>query len=337
MTPIFIRSSSQANLLTKPRGKSPLEKYEDAKATLSKYYSEYSLMNKSTKTAEKKLIQIEKLESKLPDLEKNKDNPNFSKSFINECLKIFIKAKYNRYRSIDNKFTRKGTKSESSAIQMYSMFKGKLFIKNDERLYNEEYLVTGEPDLFEPKDPQNPLITEANETIDIKCSWDIASWHDSAFNELKKIYEYQGHDYMLLTGAKRHTVAFVLIDTPFEQVRDEIRKETFKYDGEGDDLPVWMAIETVSQHVYTKSTFDKYIEALFLDPESSLEAKAIYESFVEIPYQERIFEITFDRDESVFEQIKEVNYKAKEFIEKCLMTGLWKKGIHNNEETEDNQ
>jgi hypothetical protein len=332
---IYVRSSSQANLFKKPRGKSPVEKLQEAQEKLVKYRAEYLGMNPTTKSALNKLIQIQKLEASIPELQSKANKPVMSKSALNECVKLYIGHRFNRYESIDNKFTRKGTTSEEQGISIESLHKGVMFVKNETRLYNDEYLVTGEPDIFYPRDINNPDISNAKAIVDIKCSWDIHTWHRSAFDSLKDIYEWQGHDYMLLTGAKSHTVAHILLSTPYKQVLDEIKKETFKYDGD-DDLPNWRVVDIMQEMVYEKETLDRYLDAYGIDPLSSPESSAIYHSFVEVPMgAERVFEFTFERDESKFELIKEVNRKAVTFIKEELMTGNWRNGsLSQEEETE---
>jgi hypothetical protein len=321
-------------LFKKPRGKNPVEKLQEAKEKLIKYRAEYAGMNPATKMAANKSSQIYKLEQLIPELQVKANKPVMSKSALNECVKLYIGHRFNRYESIDNKFTRKGTASEEQGISIYSLYKQVMFVKNDVRLYNDEYLVTGEMDIFHPRDINNPNIQEARATVDIKCSWDIHTWHRSAFDELKDTYEYQGHDYMLLTGAESHTVAHILLSTPYKQVLDEIKKETFKYDGD-DDLPNWRVIQIMADKVYEKETLDKYLDAYGIDPLSSPESTAIYHSFVEVPMDERVHEFTFERDESKFELIKEVNHKAVTFIKEELMTGNWRNGsLSQEEETE---
>lgn len=330
---IYVRSSSQANLFKKPRGKSPAEKLQEAQDKLIKYRTEYAGMNPTTKSAVNKLIQISKTEQLIPELKSKADKPTMSKSALNECVKLYIGHRFNRFESIDNKFTRKGTTSEEQGISIYSLYKGVMFVKNDVRLYNDEYLVTGEMDIFHPKDINNPNIQEAEATVDIKCSWDIHTWHRSAFDSLKDTYEWQGHDYMLLTGAKRHTVAHILLSTPYSMIEDEIWKETRKYDSkDGSDLPASKVIQIMAANVYERETLDKYLSAYGIDPNDSEKSLEVYKSFVEVPMDERVHEITFERDESKFELIKEVNHKAVTFIKEELMTGNWRNGSLSQEE-----
>lgn len=331
---LLFRASSQGALMTNPRGKSNLEKYNEACMSFAKYQQDYSdIKKKETKTAEKKLLQIEKTKSLVALLNQIKDDPKFSKTCKTAMRKAFIDFHFNRRKSIDNKYTRKGKSVEEQAISIYSQVKGRYYEKNETRLYNEEYLITGEPDIFEPIDPSNPDIKKAKEVIDIKAPFDIWTFYDSIENELNKDYEWQGHDYMLLTGAERHTVAYVLVSMPYDLVLNEIRRLTFG-DHEG-DMPKWAQIETVSNLVYEKKTLDLYLAGLDIDPNESKESQAIYNAFVELNLEDRVFEITFERDENKFVQIKERNHACKKYIEEYLMTGKWKETIEEAEEIEN--
>lgn len=317
--------------MTNPRGKSNIEKYNEAVSNFAKYQQDYADMkNKETKTAEKKLVQISKTEHELNRLLAIKDLPQFSQTCKTAMRKAYIGYHLRRRKSIDNKYTRKGKLVEEQAISIYSAVKGRYYEKNEIRLNNEEYLVTGEPDIFEPTNPEQPDIKNALATIDIKASFDVWTFYDSIENKMNSDYKWQGHDYMLLTGAKRHTIAYVLVSTPFDLVLNEIKKLTFN-DYEG-DMPKWSQIETVSNLVYEKSTFDKYIAGLDIDPRESKECLAIYESFVEMPLVDRVYEITFERDESVFELIKDRNHSCIKYIDEMLVTGKWKQTVEETPE-----
>lgn len=326
---IYFRSSSQGNLMTEAQTKSPKQNYEDALENLNKYSLEYANMNnKETKTAKNKLEQITKTKEKISDLEPFKDKYNFSSTAKKEMAKTYFAAKYGRYESIDNKYVRKGTKSEEQGITLYSLVKGVMFVKNETRLYNDEYFITGEPDIFIPSDINQPSIIDAKAIVDIKCSWNLHTWRDSAFADgAKKIYEYQGFDYMILSPkAETHTVAHVLVSTPLDQVQDEIRKEQFKFErSDNASIPTWLAISIVKELVYEKNIFDAYLRELNLNPDEDDKSMAMYLSFIEIPIEERVHEFTFKRDESIFAKIKEVNTRCNTYIKEELMTGNWRR------------
>lgn len=330
---LLLRSSSQGAFMTNPKGKSNLEKYNEAVSNYAKYQQDYADMkNKETKTAKNKQAQIEKTKQLVKDLSLIKDEQRFSQTCKTAMRKAYIGHYLNRRKSIDNKYTRKGKLVEEQAISIYSAVKGRYYEKNEIRLNNEEYLITGEPDIFEPSNPEQPDIREAEATIDIKASFDVWTFYDSIENKMNSDYKWQGHDYMLLSGPRclKHTIAYVLVSTPFDLVLNEIKKLTFN-DYEG-DMPKWSQIETVSNLVYEKSTFDKYIAGLDIDPRESKECLAIYESFVEMPLVDRVYEITFERDESVFELIKERNHSCKKYIDEMLVTGKWKQTVEETPE-----
>lgn len=203
--------------------------------------------------------------------------------------KIWIKEKWGRSRSIDNKYVRKGNKGEEDGITILSIVKGKMYQKNKLRLTND-YL-TGEPDLSDTND-----IMVANETVDTKCSWDIDTFYNSIDSKLDPDYEWQGRGYMKLTGAKKHTVAFILINTPDDMILNELFKDSFKWDG--NKAPLWATIEMVKQMIYDQKNFDRFLkENGFMPDEDDNEAIAIYQSFVEMPISERVHEKTIEHDE----------------------------------------
>lgn len=299
----------------------------------AKYQQDYADMkNKETKTAEKKLLQIEKTKILVTELSLIKDQPSFSKTCKTAMRKAFIDHYFNRRKSIDNKYTRKGKMVEEQAISIYSEVKGRFYEKNTTRLNNEEYLITGEPDIFEPRDPNIPDIRKAKKTIDIKASFDIWTFHDSIENDMNNDYKWQGDDYMLLTGAESHTVAYVLVSMPYDLLLNEIKKQTFN-DFEG-DMPAWAQIETVSNLVYEKTTFNKYIAGLDINPNESRESQAIYNGFVEIELKDRVYEITFERDEARLEVIKERNHACAKYIQEELVTGKWRQSQPEQSEME---
>lgn len=328
---LLFRSSSQGSLMTNPRGKSNLDKYNEAVANFAKYQQDYADMkNKETKTAAKKLEQIDKTKMLVGQLALIKDQPQFSRTCKTSMRKAFIDEYFNRRKSIDNKYTRKGKSVEEQAISIYSTVKGRFYSKNEVRLNNEEYLITGEPDIFEPRNPDHPDITQAKETIDIKSPFDIWTFYDSIENELNDTYKWQGHCYMLLTGAERHTVAYVLVSMPYDGVVNEIKRLTFG-DHEG-DMPKWAQIETVSNLVYEKKTLDLYLAGLDIDPNETRETQAMYNSFVELELKDRVYEITFERDEEIFEVIKQRNHSCIKYIDEMLVTGKWKQTVEETPE-----
>lgn len=216
-----------------------------------------------------------------------------------EMRKIWILETKNRFKSLDNKYVSKGNKCEEDGLTLLSRVKKTVFIKNTIRLSNK--YITGEPDTFLGKS-----IYEADETFDTKISWDIQTFYNAVDGGLDADYECQGQGYMVLTGAKKHTVAYCLVNTPLAEIKHELYKEGFAW--ENNDTPVWVQLQLIANMVYDKLTFDKYIQELgcFPDDENS---KAVYDGFVEIPKEERLHEKSFARDDEnilqMYNRIKE--------------------------------
>lgn len=327
---LCFKASRQAELQTNPRGKSNKDKYEDAQAKLIKYRDEYAVIaNKLTAGAKKKEDQIDKTEKLIEQLESIKDQPQISTTAKNSCRSQWSTWRWGRFESISNKYTKKGTRQEEQGITLASMVLGRMFEKNTVRLYDLENHMTGEPDLF-----VGESILTAEETIDIKCSWSLKTFYESIDAELKKVYDWQGVDYMALTGARRHRVFFCLINTSYDLVLDEIKKATFnEWDG---DIPLWAQIQVVVNHVYDRDTLDKYLAGLDIDPRNSgVEALATYKSFIEMPIEERFFEFVIERDEDKIEQARSRNRFFHNYAMEEFQTGKFRKNINLVSEEEE--
>jgi hypothetical protein len=323
---LLFRASMQSELMTEPRGKSPKEKLLDANDKLAKYRTEYLAMaNKLTKSATAKELQIAKTEQLIESLEPLIHLPFFSATAKKSIRRQWIRHKYNRYTSIDNKYTKKGKLMEEAGITMTSLMKGEFFKKNELRLYDLDGFITGEPDIYQGED-----ILHAKRTLDVKCSWNIDTFYDSISDKLKPVYDWQGIDYMHLTRAEEHTVCFCLLDTPYMIVVDEVKKETFgNWDG---DMPKWAQAMTVMNHVYTKDTFLKYLAGLDIDPRTDgKEVQAVFESFVEMTAEERYFEHLVVRDDDKIRQAIDRNKAAMEYVKSELETGKFKKQLSEDE------
>lgn len=138
-----------------------------------------------------------------------------------KLVQMYREMMYNRFPDTENRYTQKGQLAEEDGITLYSLVKKVFYKKNTVRLNNEYF--TGECDIF-----QGEEITKADETVDIKCSWSLFTF-PSFLDTTDKGYEYQGAVYMDLTGAKKHTVAYCLVNTPASLIMDEKRKLAYKY------------------------------------------------------------------------------------------------------------
>lgn len=203
--PIFkCRASAAGILLSDPIGKSNLEKYNDAVQKVADYEKRLSeFKDKSCKTA----IQIR--DEKLPqaillvnELEAIKDEIELSetaKEYIHTWLKEYI---YGVKKELNTKEIRKGIEFEYEAIDKAIDWCDLEFQVKNEKNFEDDYF-TGTPDLI-----------LSDEIPDIKNSW---SWETfPLFDKTLKNKGYAAQDivYMHLTGKRKGSIIYILLDTP---------------------------------------------------------------------------------------------------------------------------
>ncbi len=206
-------------------------------------------------------------------------------------IDVFISAHYKRREEIDSKFLTKGNQREQDAITLLSRVKKIFFKKNDIRLSNE--YITGEPDTYIGKS-----IHEADETFDTKASWSAHTFF-RAQSELNDLYLYQGHGYMALTGAKKHTVAYCLINGLPQAIDDEKKKLAYKMN----------LLDPSTSQEYKDRCKQIEINHIF-DINAFVKENPYYEFYndldkwdFDIPMTERVFTYTFNRDEELIQKL----------------------------------
>jgi hypothetical protein len=188
---------------------------------------------------------------------------------IKYLVECYVERVYGRKKDISNKYIEKGLSVEEDAITLYSRLTKKFFKKNDQRVNNA--FVSGEPDLFEGES-----IMDAEQIIDTKSSWDIFTFFFSKTEKVDKGYFWQMQGYMDITGAKKATLAYCLINTPDVMIEDEKRRL------------LWKMGAVTDQN-------DDYLKAAE-EVEKSMR-------FDDIPMKERLILITVDRDDAAIKQI----------------------------------
>lgn len=142
---------------------------------------------------------------------KARDEPQFPAGLKTYC-KQWLKEQpgfYGRRKQIRSKHMDKGNECEDAAIQLLNNVHLESYVKNTEQFSNE--FITGEPDIIsEPK------------TRDTKCSWDASTF--PLFEDFcDDAYYMQGQCYMNLTGKRKHSVDYCLIDTPTHLIEREAK------------------------------------------------------------------------------------------------------------------
>ena len=237
---------------------------------------------------------------------KSKDEP-ISKTTQTHLIDIFASFKYKRREEISSKYIEKGNAREEDAITLLSRVTKRFYKKNDIRLTND--YITGEPDLF-----VGESITNAEETLDTKTCWSLHTFLRAKYSGLDKSYEYQGHGYMALTGAKKHHVCFCLVNSTSEAINDEKRKASYKFGADADLDPKYIAI---CKQIEINHIFD--IKA-FVDENPGFDFhNNLSEWNYDIPMADRLHIKTVIRDEAIISDIQSKSDACRVWIERNLM------------------
>ena len=145
-----------------------------------------------------------------------------TKSHLQEWLKSEI---YGIRKQIKSKYLDKGNAVEDSAIDYAAAELGWLFAIKNEEFFEDEYFC-GTPD----------VILE-DTIVDIKSSWDCFTFPLFDDEMPNKDYYYQLQVYMHLTGKRKATLCYVLMNTPehlsyeepqdYSEVASKYRIKTF--------------------------------------------------------------------------------------------------------------
>lgn len=279
---ILFRASSVAHIMTEPKEKSNMQKYEDTKVSLAKYHEDYAGMkNKETKTATKKLVQIEKTKKELEYLETVKDQVSLSKGCKNHLADVFVSKKYGRKTNVHTRYTIKGLMVEEESITQFCLFTGVFYKKNEEWFPNE--YICGTPDIIDEE-----------VVIDIKSSWDIFTFFRTTQNDIKEIYYWQLQAYMALTGCKKAKLAYCLVNTPDSLIQAQKRK--LMYD---------MGLRDT----------DDTMNADLIKGCEEIDKLSIYD---DIPREEKIFEIEVERNDEDIEKMYERVIACRKYMNQYL-------------------
>lgn len=241
-----------------------------------------------------------------PKTNKAKEAGELSETAKTYLGKLFRSYKYQRVEDFESKYTEKGKTQEEAAIDLVSITRKKFFRKNTKRLYNA--FLTGEPDLFVGKD-----ITEAEEGIDTKVSWSIWTF---PFEEktLAKQYEYQNLSYMDLTGAKKWTTSYCLVNAPANLILREKEKLWYNMDcpDDSNDRYIEKCCEIEKNMIFDMKEFLSV-------PENRGFSFSIKDWKYDIPASERIKDFVTERDEEKIAKLHEAVIRGREYIKNTFL------------------
>ena len=195
------------------------------------------------------------------------------KSYIQE---LAIENTYGIRKEFWSRYTDKGNEVEPESIELVKKVLGlKGICKNDERITNE--WITGKPDVN-----TNKIL------LDVKSSWDATTfpWFEDEIPN--KDYYYQLQGYMWLTGKTESLLCYCLVNTPFQIVEDEVRREHWK------------------QNLIDES----------LDLRDFVQAK---HNFDHVPKEKRLKVFKIAKDEEVIEKIKQRVEECREYYNDLLI------------------
>lgn len=277
----LIRCHALGYIMSSPKGKSPLDKYEDVVASIALNEAKYdNFKNKQCKSAIETLEKIGELKYSLPELEIHKDDIVLSETCKSYLIQSYVLSKYGRVREIQTKQMIKGTISENESIQLFAALEKRPFEKNTYRLSNG--YISGTPDLYDGE-----TIIDSNEIIDIKSCWDIFTFLSNVDNPENDLYYWQIQGYLALTGATIGTIAYCLVNTPDSLIEGEKYNLLKRLD---------VATEEASEF---KAEYAKLIANRRFD---------------DIPMEERLLTISYERNDDDIAKMYQKVEKCREFL-----------------------
>lgn len=215
----LIRCSAIGSIMRKPKGSITENQIEEIRAM-------------ELKSTIKSLTAIQQI--KLDELIKKRDmSPTLSDTCKTYLIQTYALEKYNRIQELKTKPVMKGINAEEAAIDLFGFVEDRPYYKNTQRLKNE--FISGTPDLFD-----GPTIEESEEVIDIKCAYDIWTFLKNVAVPHNPMYYWQLQGYMALTGAKRGTLAYCLVDMPEEMINEEKKRLFYKMECATEESPEYL-------------------------------------------------------------------------------------------------
>jgi hypothetical protein len=183
-----------------------------------------------------------------------------AKAHLMEC---YVSKKYGRRKDVTNAYIEKGLVAEEDSLDLYTLVKDQLFVKNKETISN--YYFIGTPDIIEPE-----------VVIDLKTSWDIFTFFSILHKPMNKNYYWQLQAYMDLTGAQKAKLVYCLVNTPFKLIEDQKRKL-----------------------MWTMAVIDPDTDEAYQKACEMVDKNSIYD---DIPMEERYIEFELDRDQEAIDK-----------------------------------
>lgn len=252
----------------------------------------------------------DKQKAKIKDLIDKRDNPEIPDTAKTHCIDLYASYKYGRREEVTGKYLEKGNEREEDSITLFSRVTRTFFEKNTTRLSNA--FITGEPDLF-----LGESIETAEETVDTKTSWSLHTFLRAKYKRLDPMYFWQGMGYMDLTGAKKHTVVFCLVNGTASAILDEKRKLGYAMREIDPNVKSPEFLKRCRQieinHIFDIKQFMNENPGFDFDTDVS-------EWCFDIPMQDRIHKFSFNRDQVAIDKMHQRITKCREWMQEELFT-----------------
>lgn len=214
-------------------------------------------------------------------------------------LEVFIREKYGRVKTLDNKWLKKGIAVENESIALFNSLNDKKYKKNTETLRND--YVIGTPDIIED------IIGEA------KSSYDIWTFMSAKHSAIDKDYYWQVQAYMWLTGLKSAKLFYALCNSPVADVLEEKRRLAWRLNSidEETDEYIERCQEIERNKIYDIELF-KYDNPYFDFHNNPEQWKW------DIPKSERLHVIDIPYDVTAIEKLKQRIEDCREWMNRNL-------------------
>ena len=217
-----------------------------------------------------------------PVTKADKEAGVLSKTAQKHLIEVYIAEKYGRKRDIQTKQMKKGIEAEQDSIDLLSMYLKLPFSKNEERFKND--FITGLPDII-----------NGDTIIDIKSSYDLWTFLGNIPDKLDNLYYWQMQSYMWLTGTRKATIAYCLVNTPESIIQQEKFYLLKKMDVISEESPEFIK---EAMKIEFNMTFD------------------------DISINERILTFNVNRNEDDILRIENKVLKARTFLQELEQTHL---------------
>lgn len=302
---ILFRPSEMGSIMTNAKGRSNKQQYDELGKQIETWQARYDgAKNKETKTAQELLIKIGKASKERDLLLPVLNEVLLSETTKKQLLSKAVELRYGRYEDFENRYTTKGIDCEEESITIYSQYHGKLLENNHDKVQNDYYRGIIDVPWWRP----NKKIFRIT---DIKTAYTIHTFSRHLFDVSEKLIP-QGIGYLdLYPDAEEYVIAHVLTNNTDDGIRQQLYRETFKWE-EG-EVPRWRELQIIKEHIFDTEAFHRFVQTFDYRPNCEKSEK-LFESFVEVPLEERVIEHTIKRDDEVLQAQRTRIDECREFM-----------------------